>query len=372
MMRIMFMVVVVSILAAGSYWLHANSRPMVRPSRPIASGPGAQSIRTAGIVEGAGRELSLRLEAAGRVEEILVSEGEFVKAGQLLVRLDDATQRHQIEVLNADIQFAEAQLERLKNGAHEHERLEAEAIHAARNVRLKHADAEWKRAKRLMETRAIGEQEVDRWHAEVNALTEEVRAAQARLLLLTAPPRDDELHAAQAKVESARAKLAMAKTELSRTRLHAPAAGQVLEIHRERGEMIDLDDPQPILVMADTRSKRVRAYVEEFDAPNVQLGMGANITADGLPGRVYRGEVVEVLPRMTFKQVWTDRPDERFDTKTREVVIEVRGEAAGSTGVDSSALAELFLVYGLQVEVELVPRPASPRAERHASTFRVR
>jgi hypothetical protein len=76
----------------------------------------------------------------------------------------------------------------------------------------------------------------------------------------------------------------------------------------------------------------VRAYVEELDAPHVRMGLAAHITADGFPGRVFVGEVVEVLPSMSAKQVWSERPSERFDLKTREVVIELRGEVDQISG----------------------------------------
>src|SRR5207253_7835788 len=107
-----------------------------------------------------------------------------------------------------------------------------------------------------------------------------------------------------------------------------------------------LNDRQPMIVMADTSRLRVRAYVEELDVAGVQPGMAARMTADGLPGRSFAGEVVEVMPRMSFKHVWTDRPDERFDVKTREVLIDVASETAD---------VEMGLVYGLLVDVELLP-----------------
>ena len=136
--------------------------------------------------------------------------------------------------------------------------------------------------------------------------------------------REDELRAAEAQVTVAEAKLLLAQTELERTRLLAQSPGQILEVKFHAGELIELQNQPPVITMADTSRLPVRAYVEELDAANVKPGMLAKITADGMPGRVIEGQVVEVMPRMSFKQVWTDRPDERFDVKTREVLIELR------------------------------------------------
>ena len=382
MTRILLVIVAAALLAAGSIWLHEQSQPTVYPSQPLrASNTGVRSIHAPGIVEGAERQRDLRLQVAGRVEKVFVGEGQYVEAGQVLLKLDDATQRHQVALLKADLDYAEAQLARLRNGAHEQERHEARAIYDARVVRLDHAEREWGRAQRLMESKAIGEQDVTRWEAEFRALSAEVRAAKARLDFLTAPAREDEVSAAQARVETARARLLLAQTELERTQLTAPAAGQVLELNREPGELVDLIDQQPAVILANTRRLRVRAYVEELDATQVEPGMAARITADGLPGRVFTGKVTEVLPRMSFKQVWTDRPDERFDGKTREVVIEVyhdQGDlpllpthwsaneppapvftaervATGTSPVDVAPQGGAKLVFGLMVEVELLP-----------------
>jgi multidrug resistance efflux pump len=373
-------IVAVGLLAAGTLWLHEQSKPVVRASRPLSASRGPRSIHASGVVEGGSRNIDLRMQVAGRVEQVLVNEGDRVEAGQALICLDDLTQRHEVERLAAELQYAMAKLDRLKNGAHEQEIIEAQGMHAARLARLQHAEAEWERAKRLSQSKAIGEQEVARWEADVRAFSAEVVAAKAKFDLLTSPPRQDELQAAEAKVHAARAQLQLAQTELDRTRLKAPAAGQILEIHREVGELIDLRDPQPVLVMADMRRKRVRAYVEELDALHVVPGMVASITVDGIPGHEFTGEVVEVMPRMSFKQIWTDRPDERFDMKTREVLLDVREDVsdvghrlsvqaanrshsntATMDGTAQSHQAALrstavgALVFGLIVEVEILP-----------------
>jgi hypothetical protein len=164
----------------------------------------------------------------------------------------------------------------------------------------------------------------------------------------------------------ARAKLKLAETELSRTELRAPAQGEILDVHREPGELIELTDPEPAIVMADTSRLRVRAYVEELDAVSLTPGMEARITADGLPGYTATGRVVEIMPRMSFKQVWTDRPDERFDVKTREVLIEIVDDSQPNDGTTGNGKRQpgLKLVYGLPVEVEL--SPARPGVQEQA------
>lgn len=369
-MRALFIIFVVGLLSAGCFWLHQQSQATVQVARPVERKPGAISVHAPGVVEGIGRQLDLRMQLAGRVVEVPVKEGDFIEQGQLLVRLDDATQKHQVQMLQGEVVYAEARVERLKNGAHKQERLESEAVVASRTAKLQHAEHELERVSRLLAKNAVGEQELDRWKSDVKQLTGEVVAAKAHRDLLAAPAREDELKAAEAQVAVARAKLLLAETELSRTQLRAPSRGQILSIHRLPGELIDLADVEPAIVLADTSRLRVRAYVEELDASSVTPGMEARITADGLPGYAARGQVVEIMPRMSFKQVWTDRPDERFDVKTREVLIEVLDEPAVSADRPplSASSTRAALVYGLPVEVELTPaQPASQAQVMHLS-----
>jgi multidrug efflux pump subunit AcrA (membrane-fusion protein) len=360
MKRILLIAAAAGLLGAAGWWLHAQSRPLVRPPAASAGVTVREVIHAPGIVEGAEPQRDLRLQIAGRIDKVCVKEGEFVEAGQVLVQLDDASQRHQVALLKAELAYAQAQLTRLRNGARQEEREEARAIYDARMARLNHAEREWGRAQRLITSRAIGEQEVARWETEFHALSAEVRAAKARLDLLSAPARDDEVLAAEANVEQALSRLRLAETVLERAQLRAPVAGQVLELNREAGELVGPADSEPVVVLADTRRLRVRAYIEELDAPHVAPGMAARITADGLPDRAFAGEVVQVLPRMSFKHVWSDRPGERFDAKTREVVIDVRADDAGlpllaGRNVPHDVASPAELVVGMIVEVEITP-----------------
>jgi len=369
-MRALFIIVVVGLLSAGCFWLHQQSQATVQVSQPVERRGHALAIHAPGVVEGIGRQLDLRMQLSGRVVAVPVQEGDFVNSGDLLIKLDDATQRFEVEMLQGELAYAVARLERLKNGAHPQERLEAKAMVESRAAKLAHAEHEMARVTRLLAKNAVGEQELDRWKSEVNTLRADLIATKARRDLLEAPAREDELRASDAQVAMARAKLQLAQTELARTELRAPATGEVLDVHRQPGELIELTDPEPAIVMADTSRLRVRAYVEELDAVSVTPGMEARITADGLPGYAATGRVVEIMPRMSFKQVWTDRPDERFDVKTREVLIEIANDSRAPAGAASAASAKdaLRLVYGLPVEVELLPSQPALGAQVRAQS----
>lgn len=133
----------------------------------------------------------------------------------------------------------------------------------------------------------------------------------------------------------------MAKVQLQRTCLRAPRAGQVLETHVEVGELTGPDAPEPAVVIADTSRLRVRAYVDEIDAPRLRVGMAAQVTADGLRDRQFAGRVVELAPQMQRKPLRTDYPTERQDTKAREVWLELEDAAELLVGLRVDVTIEL-------------------------------
>jgi ABC exporter DevB family membrane fusion protein len=327
------------VLVAGlGFVLDAQSRVRVVRSEPSGE---SETIFAVGRVEGATPEIELRPRLAGRIVELLVQEGQFVEKGAVLLRLDDQQYRHEVALAAAELDLAEARLERLLNGARAQQRTEAAALCRAKQADLERAELSWNRVNQLRRARAISQQEADNQRTLVAALTGEVEAARARLELLEAPARPDEVQMEKARVQVAKARLELAKVQLERTKLRAPSRGQVLKTHVETGELTGPTSTEPALVLADTSRFHVRAFVEEMDAPRVQLGMATKIVADGLPDQQFQGRVSRLSPRMDRKELWSDQPAERYDTKTREVWIELdQGEA---------------LVVGLRVDVMIDP-----------------
>jgi multidrug resistance efflux pump len=258
------------------------------------------------------------------VSEVLVEVGDWVNQGDVLVRLDNQRQSQQVAVSNAHLELAQAQLERLINGARKQERDQARAELSAVQARLEKAQRSWARVQQLRVQQAVSQQESDDQHGLVKALSAEVDAARAQLEQIEAPARSDELRVAQARVAAAQADHELARIALNKTQLRAPQRGQVLDLNVEPGELIGADSPKPTVEVADTSELRVRAYVEEIDAPRLQVGMDAQIEADGLRDRVFPGQIISLSPRMSAKSITSGSPDEMFDTKVREVLLEIQ------------------------------------------------
>ncbi len=336
----------IALVVVLGFVIDAQSRvPVVRQEIPA----GEYGIYAAGRIEGTSPEIELRPQLAGRVEEVLVEEGQFVTRGQPLLRLDAQEYTHEVALAEAQLALAQAQLERLVNGARPQEISEAEALHRAKAAELDLAHRALERTSKLHATQSTTQQRLDEDRIRVETLSSELAAARARVDLLKAGARQDEVRIEQARVRSARARLDLARLQNDRAELRAPCDGQILEVDAAIGELTGPDAQQPVVVLADTSSTHVRAFVEELDAPRVEVGMSASVVTDGMPGCEFRGRVYRVSPRMQRKELWSDRPSERFDTKTREVWIALEEE-------------EEPLVVGLRVDVLIDPR-SGPSAE---------
>jgi HlyD family secretion protein len=342
-------VLVAAVAALGVAIDIQSSAPVVRPERSAD----LSQIFASGRIEGATSEIELRPQLAGRITQVPVAEGQVVNEGEILVQLDEQQYRQEMALAAADLVLAEAQLERLVNGAHPQQRSEAAALCRAREAELKRAEITWARTQELWRDKAISQQETDNQWMQVTMLRNEVEAAKARVAFLESNARPDDVRIEQARITATKARLELAKVQAERTRLRAPCRAQVLKINGKVGEMAGPASVEPAVIIADTSRYYVRAFVEERDAPRVQVGMTATIAIDALGDQKLSGRVVRLSPRMDRKSVWSDRATERYDTKTREVWIELQ--------------PGLALVLGLRVDVtihvKVVPQahPAGPK-----------
>jgi len=342
-MRFLWLPAGVSLVVFLGLLIDAQSRgPVHRP----ATRPEPARIFAPGRIEGTTPEIELRPHVAGRIVEVRVEEGQRVRQGDVLLRLDDAQYRHQVTLARAELALVEAQMARLVHGARSQQRAEAAALHQAKLAELERAELSWERIDDLHQARAVSQQEADDKRTLVTSLRAEVAAAKARLELLEAPARPDEVEMDKARIDAAKAQLELANVDLEWTNLRAPRDGQVLRVGVEAGELTGPNAVEASVAMADTSKLYVRAYVEEQDAPRVMVGMTATIVADGLPGELLKGRVIRLSPRMSRKELLRDEPGEWLDVKTREVWIQLEGSNE--------------LVVGLPVDVILAVASRGP------------
>ena len=290
-------------------------------SSEVEEFPAARDVFAAGVVEGAQRSIELQFEVSGKIVELPVVEGQQVRQGDVCARLDDAVWRHKLAEAEAALQVAQAELERLVNGASPESRAVMRADARVAEVEMQQAKAHFDRAARLFEQKAMPAQDYDQYRYLYDAAVARLDQARAKVAELEAPARQDEVHRARARVDMAAASVAEARTQLDHTVLRAPIDGVILKVDVESGERVAVEQLQTVVSMTSLSEVRVRAYVEELDALSLQQGAPAFVVADGNPHVRYTGRVSWTAPVMGPKSHRHHQPGEMYDLEVREVLI---------------------------------------------------
>lgn len=275
--------VVLAILAGGGYaWYR---------SQQTESGP----LTLYGNVDV--RELSLGFRQGGRVTALHADEGDRVKAGELLAELDDEPLQNALAAARAGVDQAQATLARLEAGSRPQEIEQAKEAERQAAAVFSSRQLEFNRLKELANSGATSQQALDSARYALDEARARLGAARATLSMLEEGPRQEDISAARAQLESAKAHAAQAETALSDARLVAPSDGEVLSRVVEPGAMVQPGSPVFSLALRDP--VYVRAYVSEPHLGEVSPGTAVLVTADG-NDRQYRGQVGFVSPRAEF------------------------------------------------------------------------
>lgn len=135
---------------------------------------------------------------------------------------------------------------------------------------------------------------------DIAAAQARVDAAQAHLDKLRAGPTDTDISIIEQQVELSQISVERAEAQLADARITAPMDGTVLSIDLEVGEIVNAS--QPVAVVADTTSLRIKADVDEIDVGRVQPGQAVTVTLDAYPGVRLPGRIESLAPGATLKQ----------------------------------------------------------------------
>jgi HlyD family secretion protein len=316
---------------AGAAWLWLGNKAPAEPVNDILVRPGV--LVAPGRVEPVRDVVQLAFEAQGRIAEILVDEGDQVRGGQVLARLDDRLARARVAAATAMLAQAKARQLLARRGPRPEEvaaaRAEAEAAAAA----AAHRSAEQVRSEQLGKVGALASTVVDADDAASRVASAQSSAATARYQALARGTRSEQLEEAVAATMLAQADLDAANVAFEQTVLVAPSDGVILRRTSEVGTLVTLMAPSPVLSMADLAQLEIRAEVDEADIAAISVGQVAYATADAYAGRRFPVRIIRVARELGRKTVRDDDPRARVDTRVLEVVAQFETEPAGQPPV---------------------------------------
>jgi HlyD family secretion protein len=281
----------------------------------VAAGPG--------LVEALSEEIRISAQIGGRLDRVLVDEGDRVKTGDVLAVIENRDYRARVASAEAELSLREAERRRVVNGARTQERQEAAAALVEAEAVLQHATTDRQRQHNLLEAGASPRAEADSADRAERVARARVDAARERLDLINADAREEDRARADSEVSLARARLDEARAVYEKTFIRAPIDGVILQRLRKSGESVSTQFDSPVVTLANDSVRRVRVDVDEADVARIALGQAAYVTADAFGDRRFPGRVVRVGQSLGRKNVRTDEPAERVDTKVLETLVEL-------------------------------------------------
>lgn len=265
-------------------------------------------------------QVNISAHVIGKIEKLFVEEGDWIKRGQPFLQLEQAGFIAQRDQWAAQLRSAQT---------------------AVRQSEVSLADSRHKleRARQLHKEGIFSKEQLEA--AELAATSAELR-----------------LQESKETVQQMRANLEKAQDDLTKTTIYSPLTGRIIALNAKEGEVVvsgTMNNPASVIgEIADMSEILANVDVDETEIVNVELGQEAVLRVDALPGKEYKGKVVEIgssgfnrpaQPEVTFFKVkiLLDQPDEHLRAD-----MSVRAEI-------HTAAHENALVVPIQAVVEREP-----------------
>jgi len=246
-------------------------------------------LTVTGLVEPV-ETVKVNAKVVGQVKEVLVSEGDEVQKGDILIRLDDEQISLQVAQANATLDSAKASLEKVRAGARPQEIKQAEAAMQQAKINLDSAEESFQRMEKLFSEGAVSEQQYDQAKGQFEIAQAQHQSAKERYELIKEGASEEDIKVTQAQVRQAQSALNIVKAQLDNTIIRAPIGGKVTAILAKTGEMIS--SAVPILTILDVSELYVKSGISEKDIASVRISQEVEILIDAFPRNQFKGEVV--------------------------------------------------------------------------------
>jgi len=320
---------------------------------------GETTISVSGNIEATTVDVSFKIP--GKIDKILVEEGDLLKEGQLIATLEykdllaqkaraeatlestqsripalqkniefqDQASQQEISQAQAAMDAARSRLDQLLAGSRPQEIQGAKASVDQAQADMDKRKADMDRAKKLYQDRYISAQDWDAARTAYDMALASYQKAQENYALVLEGPRKEEIDTARAQLQQAEAALRLARTrriqvdvlrrelvtaqvqvkeaasaleviqtQIGYCNLFAPTAGVVLVKNTEAGEFIVPGGA--VITLGDVAKPWLKAFINESDVGRVKLGQKVSVTTDSYPGKVYPGKITFISSEAEF------------------------------------------------------------------------
>lgn len=296
-----YLILVLAIMEAGYYYWSQNSSSLPE-----------------GFAQSNGRieatEIDIATKTAGRIDTILVKEGDFVQQGQELARMDTRALQEQLHEVQAQLRQAISAVATAESGLvqRKSEKLAAQAVVRQREAELDAAQKRLNRSRVLVKTKAVSQQQVDDDTAQMQGSKAALEASKAQVAASTAAIDSAQAGIVQAKnrVEAATATERRITADLEDSILKAPRNGRIQYRVAEPGEVLGAGGR--VLNMVDLSDVYMTFFLPTEQAGKVALGSEVHIILDAAPNIVIPAKTSFVASVAQFTPKTVETQNERL------------------------------------------------------------
>ena len=295
----------------------------------------AGSIESSGTLEAV--EVNIASKVAGQLLKLNVEEGSKVNVGDTIATLDHEMLQLQLQQAQAGVDLADAQYRLLLNGARTEDLRSAEEMVRQSESSFETAKTDYDRIKELFSTNSVSKKQYEDAESRFTITQAQLSSAKQNLQKLQRFARPEDINAAKARVDQARAQANLIKKQIIDSYIFAPVSGTITYKPVEVGELIGTGT---VLVRISRLEKlELMIYVNETELGKVKLGSTADVVIDTYPDKTFPGKVVYVSPVAEF----TPRNVQTKDERTK-LVFGVKLEVENSNGELKSGMpADAFV-----------------------------
>ena len=276
-----------------------------------------------GVVEPGTGEIKILAPVVGRIAKVSVAANDTVVSGEPLLRLDDEGAQARAATARAQVAIRERVRNQKAAGRAENRRIVEDEV-ASAEATLVEARAEFDTA--ALAKRAGGGSDAAmttaraaRARAQNNLNGQRTRLRKLKTESGTPLPTEKE-----GELEVARSELRLSIAELEKLTIRAPIASTVLQVNAKVGEVAAPTAPQPLMLLGDLSTLRVRAELDERDVGKIAAGDRVMVHANAIRGRQFVGTVAAISPMVRPARISSpESPSDSSDFGVNEVLIDL-------------------------------------------------
>lgn len=264
-------------------------------------------LKSSGTIETINVTISSKI--SGQIKEQYFNEGDKVKTGDLLMKLDHELLDIQLRQMEAGVEVANAQLNLLLSGARKEDVLQAQDILKQAKINLDAAKTDFNRFKILYDSNSVTKKQYEDALTRYNISLAQYNSAKENLEKVKTIVRPQEIETARANLKKSIAAVDLIKKNIEECKIYSPVDGYITKRFVEAGE--NITPSTSLMQISNLKTVELVIYVSEIALGKIKVGQNADIKIDSFKDKTYKGKIIFISPEAEFTPKNIQTEDER-------------------------------------------------------------